>query len=118
MTVKVNVRRDEPIEEGSYRAVLKSLEEKETKYGERLMWSWEELKTGAEVVGFTSLSPSDMANAYKWAVALNPDIANRTSWELEDVIGRECLLRVEVVQGPQGPKNKIAEVLPIAQADQ
>jgi hypothetical protein len=114
----MKIRRNTTLQPGTHRARLDSIQEKETTYGERLMWSWEELKTGAEIVGFTSLSPSDMANAYKWAVALNPDIANQTSWEFEDVIGRECLLRVEVVQGPMGPKNKIAEVLSMAQGDQ
>src|SRR5215212_5018901 len=114
----MKIRRNTILQPGTHRARLDSIQEKETIHGERLMWSWEELETGAEVVGFTSLSPSEMANAYKWAVALNPDIANRTSWEFEDVIGRECLLRLEVVQGPQGPKNKIAEVLSIAQGDQ
>ncbi len=61
-----------PPDDGLYRFVLNSVEVKETIYGERLMWLFEELDHGVEVVGFTSLSTSTQANAYKWARALNP----------------------------------------------
>lgn len=111
----MKIRRNIILQPGTHRVRLDSIQEKETMYGERLMWWWEELKTGAEVVGFTSRSSSEMAKAYKWAVALNPDIAHRTSWEFEDVSGQECLLRIEVVQRSKGPKNNIIEVLPLPQ---
>ena len=53
----MKIRRNIILQPGTHRARLDSIQEKETMYGERLMWSWEELNTGAEVVDFTSLSP-------------------------------------------------------------
>ena len=103
----------EPLDEGCYRFTLKNIEEKETIFGDRLMWLFEELEQGVEVAGFTSLSTSTKANPYKWASALNPEIQNQRIWTEEDVVGRGCCLKVEIVQGAKGPKNKIIEVLPI-----
>ncbi len=109
----MRIKRDTPLEDGIYRVRLVNIEEKETIFGRRLMWLFEELSIGTEIAGFTSLSESTQASAYKRAVALNPEIENWTSWEFEDVIGRECYLELEKVQGSKGPKNKIVEVLPV-----
>ncbi len=111
--MKMKIQNYKPLDDGHYRFVLNNIEEKETIYGERLMWLFEELEQGAEVVGFTSLSTSTQANAYRWALALNPEIQNQRTWTEGDVVGRECCLKVEIVQGSKGPKNKIIEVLPI-----
>ena len=70
MSFRMDVRIDEVLEEGSYRAVLENVEEKETKFGERLMWTFELPKHNTEVVGFTSKSPSTKAKAYQWAKAI------------------------------------------------
>ena len=111
--MKMKINNYKPLDNGRYRFTLKSIEEKETIYGERLMWRFEELVQGVEVVGFTSRSTSTMANAYKWALALNPEIQNKRIWTEEDVVGKECFLTVEIVEGSKGPKNKIIEVLPV-----
>ncbi len=111
--MKMKIQNHNPLDDGHYRFVLNNIEEKETIYGKRLMWLFEELEQGAEVVGFTSLSTSTQANAYRWALALNPEIQNQRTWTEGDVVGRECCLKVEIVQGSKGPKNKIVEVLPI-----
>ncbi len=111
MIMKINTYK--PLDEGCYGFTLNSIEEKETIYGNRLMWLFEEMEQGVEVAGFTSLSSSTQANAYIWALVLNPEIQNQKIWTEEDVVGRRCCLRVEVVQGSKGPKNKIVEVLPI-----
>jgi hypothetical protein len=111
----MRIQNNKPLDDGYYQAVLKSIEEKETIFGDRLMWLLEDLEHGVEVAGFTSLSPSTQANAYKWAVALNPNIQNQRSWSEEDVVGKECILKLEVVEGAKGPKNKIVEVLPLEQ---
>jgi hypothetical protein len=111
--MRMKIANHRPLEEGSYQFTLKRIEEKDTIFGERLLWLFEEVETGAEVAGFTSLSSSTQANAYKWAVALNPEIQEQRAWSEEDVLGRQCLLELEVVEGPKGPKNKIVEVLPI-----
>jgi len=111
MIMKINTYK--PLDEGCYEFTLNSIEEKETIYGNRLMWLFEEMEQGVEVAGFTSLSSSTQANAYIWALVLNPEIQNQKIWTEEDVVGRRCCLRVEVVQGSKGPKNKIVEVLPL-----
>jgi len=88
--MKMRIQNNKPLEGGSYRFVLKSIEVKETIYGERLMWLFEDLEGGIEVADFTSLSPSIQANAYKWAETLNPGIKDQRSWTEADVIEREC----------------------------
>jgi hypothetical protein len=111
--MRLKIQNYKPLDEGCYQFTLKSIEEKETIHGNRLMWLFEELEQEVEVAGFTSLSSSTQANAYIWATALNPQIQNQRSWTDEDVVGRGCLLKVEVAQGSKGPKNKIVGVLPI-----
>ena len=111
--MRFTIRDNNPLPEGTYRCVLRSIEEKVTLHGERLLWLYEEVETGAEVPGWTSRNTSTLANPYKWAVALNPEIQNQRSWSEEDALGRQCLLVLEVVEGSKGPKNKIVEVLPI-----
>lgn len=111
--MRMKIQNYQPLDEGCYRFTLNSIEEKETIYGNRLLWIFEELEHGVEVAGFTSLSSSTQANAYIWATALSPQIQNQRTWTEEDVVGRRCCLKVEVVQGAKGPKNKIVEVLPI-----
>ena len=63
MSFHMNVRVDQVFEEGSYRAILDNVEPKDTKFGERLMWTFRLSEENAEVVGFTSMSPSTKANA-------------------------------------------------------
>ena len=75
----MTVRVDEVFDEGPYRAVLENVEEKETKFGERLMWTFRLVeRDDAEVVGFTSMSPSSRANAYQWAKAIMGEIDPKT----------------------------------------
>ena len=40
MGFHMDVRVDEVLEEGTYRAILENVEEKDTKFGERLMWTF------------------------------------------------------------------------------
>jgi hypothetical protein len=109
----MNVRRDEPVEEGSYRAVLKSMEKKETTFGERIIWIFEIPEHHTEVAGFTSLSESTQANAYLWAAAINDEIRSKERWVSDDVVGRECILDLTIVKDQKGrEKNKILQVRP------
>jgi hypothetical protein len=118
MGFHMDVRVDKVFEEGSYRANLENVEKKETKYGRRLMWTFRLVDEGAEVVGFTSMSPSTKANAYQWAEALAGGINPMVGWGPEDVIGRECLVVLEVAEDAQGiEKNKVAQVKPLGKAD-
>ncbi len=114
MGINMRVMRDEPLEAGTYKAVLRDILQKETVYGERLLWLFEVPEYGAEVAGFTSLSTSIMGNAYLWATALNPAIASKTRWGAEDVIGQECLLALEITDSKNGKRNKIVKVKPIS----
>ncbi len=114
MSISFTVRKDEPFEEGSYRAVLRSMEQKQTSFGERILWLFEVPELNAEVAGFTSLSHSTQAYAYLWATALSPEIREMKSWGPDDVIGKECILDVTIVEDAKGrEKNKILRVRPV-----
>jgi hypothetical protein len=114
MSFHMDVRVDKVHEEGSYRAILEDVEEKETKFGWRLMWRFRLLDENGEVVGFTSMSPSTKANAYRWAEAIMGDVDPTKGWGPEDVIGRECVVVLEITEDAQGvPKNKVVRVKPV-----
>jgi hypothetical protein len=114
MSFRMNVRVDEVLDEGRYRAILENVEEKETKFGWRLMWTYRILGENVEVVGFTSMSPSTRANAYRWAKVLMGEIDSNIGWGPEDLIGRECIVVLEVAEDAQGfEKNKVVDVKPI-----
>jgi hypothetical protein len=109
MDVKVDV----VLEEGAYQAVLENVEEKDTKFGERLMWTFNLPEENVQVVGFTSMSPSTKANAYRWAEAVMGQIDPKVGWGPEDVIGGECVVVLEVTEDAQGvEKNKVVKVKP------
>jgi hypothetical protein len=111
---RMTVRIDEVLGEGHYRAVLENVEEKETKFGQRLMWTFRILSKNVEVVGFTSMSPSTRGHAYRWAKALMGEIDSQVGWGPEDVIGRECVVVLEVTEDAQGfEKNKVVDVKPL-----
>jgi hypothetical protein len=113
MSFHMNVRVDQVLEEGSYRAILDNVEPKDTKFGERLMWSFRLPDENAEVVGFTSMSPSTKANAYQWSEAIMGDIDPKVGWGPEDVISGECVVVLEITEDAQGvQKNKVVKVKP------
>ena len=100
--------------DGAYDAKLVNVEQKETKFGNRLMWTFQVDGEGAEVVGFTSMSPSTRANAYQWAAAIAGEIDPKLGWGSEDVIGGECVVVLEVAEDAQGTeKNKVVKVKPL-----
>src|SRR3712207_4534187 len=109
----MDVRVDKVLEDGAYDARLVNVEQKETKFGDRLMWTFEVDRENTEVVGFTSMSPSTKAKAYQWAVAIMGEIDPKVGWGPEDVIGGECVVVLEVVEDAQGTKkNKVVKVKP------
>jgi hypothetical protein len=113
MGFHMDVRVDEVFDEGSYRAIVDNVEEKDTKFGERLMWTFRLLDEDGEVVGFTSMSPSTKANAYRWAEAIMGDIDPKRGWGPEDVVGGECVVTLEITEDAQGvQKNKVVRVKP------
>src|SRR5215207_5030881 len=102
MSFHMDVRVDKVYEEGAYHAILENVDPKDTKYGERLMWTFRLTEENAEVVGFTSMSPSTKANAYQWAEALMGAIDPMRGWGHEHVIGGECEVVLEITEDAQG----------------
>jgi hypothetical protein len=109
----MDVKIEKVLEDGTYAAKLMNVEQKETKFGDRLMWTFEVDGENTEVVGFTSMSPSTKAKAYQWAAAVSGEIDPKSGWGPEDLIGGECVVVVEVAEDAQGTeKNKVVKVKP------
>src|ERR671910_701937 len=109
----MDVKVEKVLEDGAYDAKLTNVEQKETKFGDRLMWTFEVEGENTEVVGFTSMSPSTKAKAYQWAAAIAREIDPKSGWGPEDLIGGECVVVLEVTEDAQGSeKNKVMKVKP------
>jgi hypothetical protein len=107
----MDVKVEKVLEDGAYDAKLINVEQKETKFGDRLMWTFEVDAENTEVVGFTSMSPSTKAKAYQWAAALAGEIDPKLGWGSEDVIGGECVVVLETTEDAQGAeKNKVVKI--------
>jgi hypothetical protein len=109
----MDVKVEKVLEDGAYDAKLINVEQKETKFGDRLMWTFEVAGENTEVVSFTSMSPSTKANAYQWAVAIAGELDAELGWGPEDLIGGECVVVLEAAEDAQGTKkNKVVKVRP------
>jgi hypothetical protein len=113
MAFHMDVKVEKVLEEGVYDAVLENVVDKDTKNGERLMWTFRiPDEDDAEVIGWSSLSPSTKAKAYQWAAALMGEIDPKTGWGAEDVNGKECRVVLSVYEDVQGfAKNGVDKVL-------
>jgi hypothetical protein len=113
MTFRMDVRVERVLEEGIYDAVLDNVEMKDTKNGERLMWTFRiPDEDDTTVVGWSSLSPSTRAKSCQWAAVLMGEIDPKIGWGPEDVIGRECRVVLSVYEDGQGvEKNGVDKVL-------
>jgi hypothetical protein len=110
----MDVKVEKILEDGAYDARLVNVEQKETKFGDRLMWTFNIDGENTEVVGFTSKSPSTKAKAYQWAVAIAGEIDPKSGWGPEDLIGGECVVVLEAAEDAQGTeKNKVVKVKPL-----
>src|SRR5215213_10853218 len=106
----MNVKVEKVLADG---AKLVDLKRKKTKFGDRLMWTFEVNGEGAEVVGCTRMSPSTKAKAYQWAAAIAGEIDPTLGWGPEDLIGGECVVVLEAAEDAQGTeKNKVVKVKP------
>jgi hypothetical protein len=113
LSFRMDVKVEKVLEDGTYGARLMNVEQKETKFGERLMWTFAVAGENTEVVGFTSMSPSTKAKAYQWAVAIAGEIDPKSGWGPEDLIGGECVVVLEAAEDAQGnEKNKVVKVKP------
>ena len=109
----MDVKVEKILEDGTYDAKLINVEQKETKFGDRLMWTFQVDGENTEVVGFTSMSPSTKAKAYQWAAAIAGEIDPKLGWGPEDLIGGECLVVLEAAEDAQGAEmNKVVKVKP------
>src|SRR5215208_7161147 len=109
----MDVKVEKVLDDGTYDAKLVNVEQKETKFGNRLMWTFGVNGENTEVVGFTSMSPSTKAKAYQWAAAIVGEIDSKIGWGPEDVIGGDCTVVLEVAEAAQGTeKNKVVKVKP------
>jgi hypothetical protein len=113
LSFRMDVKVEKVLENGTYDAKLVNVEQKETKFGDRLMWTFEVNVENTEVVGFTSMSPSTKAKAYQWAAAIAGEIDPKLGWGPEDLIGGECVVVLEAAEDAQGTeKNKVVKVKP------
>jgi hypothetical protein len=114
LSFRMDVKVEKVLEDGAYEARLVNVEQKETKFGDRLMWTFEVDGENTEVVGFTSMSPSTKAKAYQWAAAIAGEIDPRLGWGPEDLVGGECVVVLEKAKDAQGTeKNKVVKVKPL-----
>jgi hypothetical protein len=109
----MDVKIERTLEEGVYPAILHKVDQKETIHGESLMWTFSvPSEDGAEVVGFSSMSPSTKAKAYTWAAAIMGEIDPKIGWGPEDVEDRACRIVLGIVEDSNGAeKNKVEKVL-------
>jgi hypothetical protein len=113
LSFRMDVKVDKVLDDGVYDAKIVNVEQKETKFGERLMWTFEVSDENTEVVGFTSMSPSTKAKAFEWAAAIMGEVDPKIGWGPEDVIGGDCTVVLEVAEDAQGvEKNKVVRVKP------
>jgi hypothetical protein len=61
----MGVKVEKVLEDGAYDAKLLNVEQKETKFGARLMWTFQVDGENTQVIGLTSMSPSTRAKAYE-----------------------------------------------------
>jgi hypothetical protein len=109
----MGVKVERTLEEGIYDAILKDVTQKETLHGESLMWTFIiPSEADAEVVGFSSTSPSNKAKPYQWASTIMGEIDPKLGWGPEDVIGGRCRLVLGLIEDSSGvEKNKVEKVL-------
>ena len=113
LSFRMDVKVEKILQDGAYDANVFNVEDKETKFGSRIMWTFDLPGENTQVVGFTSMSPSTKAKAYQWAAAIIGEIDPKLGWGPEDLIGGECVVVLEVVEDAQGTKkNKVVKVKP------
>ena len=111
LSFRMDVKVEKVLEDGAYDARLVNVEQKETKFGDRLMWTFEVARENTEVVGFTSMNPSTKAKAYQWGAGIMGEIDPKLGWGPEDLIGGECVVVLEAAEDAQGSeKNKVVKV--------
>ena len=65
------------------------------------------------MVGWAKPSAHPRSNAYLYSTALNPAIKTERRFRAEDVVGKECLLDLDIYDSVDGKKNRIDGILPV-----
>ena len=120
MTWKMEIRKDDPAPPGWHEAECRQVEDVDTTFGVRLRWMFWLPKTGIEVSGWTSMSPSTKARAYGWAEVLNGGpIDPKFGWGPETVEGKRCLVKVEEYRDSKGElRTKVTEIRAIDESSE
>jgi hypothetical protein len=113
LSFRMDVKVEKVLEAGAYDAKVVNVEQKGTKFGDRIMWTFDLPGENTQVVGFTSMSPSTKAKAYQWAETIMGEIDPKLGWGPEDLIGGDCVVVLEAAEDAQGTeKNKVVKVKP------
>jgi hypothetical protein len=113
MAWRMDIRKDEPVPPGWYEAECRRVvEDVDTPFGLRLRWIFWLRKIGAEVSGWTSMSPSTKARAYQWAEVMNGSpIDPKDGWGPETVEEKCCWVKVENYKDSKGQlRAKVTEI--------
>jgi hypothetical protein len=112
MAWRMDIRKDEPVPPGWYEAECRRAEDVDTPFGLRLRWIFWLRKIGAEVSGWTSMSPSTRARAYQWAEVMNGSpIDPKDGWGPETVEEKRCWVKVENYRDSKGQlRAKVTEI--------
>ncbi len=112
MSWSVTTQEDKVLPEGIYDAIIKKLEKTETKFGERVLWSFYVPDENTSVVGFASLSPSNRAKGAKWARKVLQTQEKNINWGPEELEDKPCRVYVEVSEDAEGfERNIVTKVL-------
>jgi hypothetical protein len=110
--MKINPKAETILEDGWYPATIGEVEEKDTKFGERLMVPFDVDPgddTVVDITAFISFSDHPKSNVVKWGKALFGDRA----FDTDEFTGLNCEVFVEEGEDADGqPKNFIRKVRP------
>lgn len=109
--MRIDVKAEQTLEDGTYPATLLSIEERDTVHGERLLWKFEVTHEGQrlEKDGWTSMSNSERGNLVKWAGAILGSVGE--SLDTDDLIGKPCTVVIETYEDKDGnERDKVKNV--------
>lgn len=114
--MKINPTTEMIIEDGWYPATIGNVEERDTKFGERLMVPFNVDagdNTVVDITAFISFSNHPKSNVVKWGKALFGERA----FDTDEFSGTPCEVFVEEGEDSEGqPKNFIRKVRPLKAA--
>ena len=106
----------EGLEPGAYPAELVNVEEREGGWGSYLLFTFKIVGNGHEgvnVSGAASAKFSPKSKLYQWAKALFGQVIPRDySLDTDNLLGRRCILELDVEETTDGTFNRIVGVRP------